>query len=517
MVSVLGPFEGSMEQSALIEEGRARVGALRAVGVQPGHKVAIAASSSLEFLKSCMTVWYAGATVMPLPVPTTAGLRARSWAKDTSDLLRRLRVDAFLVNRTHPAVPDASVRVVEYESLAVGPPVAADVDADSAALIQFTSGTTSRARPVVITHGTLASYLVAHTAKSHEHAGDDDLLTWLPLYHDMGLIAHTLIALTVGMTLTLIDTKLFIEDPRLWLTESSARRSTVLGAPNFAYGLLARWVSKGLRSDLDLSPVRLLGSGGEPIDVRTTREALRILGGIGLDPLSFTPAFGLAEATCAATIGTEGLKVDRVDRERLADGHATVTTDAEGAVEIASLGSPLPGLEMKIDGRSGERQVGEVLLSGPTLMSGYLDDPEATRAALEGGWLRTGDLGYVVGGELHLVGRAKDTIIVRGQNYFPEDIERIAAAVDGVRPGRCAAVGVSTGETEEIAIMVETNLTSEEEKSLCREAVTRRVWEETGVSPRHVIFVTNGTVPKTSSGKLQRARVRSMVRELVAN
>jgi acyl-CoA synthetase (AMP-forming)/AMP-acid ligase II len=516
-VSVIGHEETSAEYPQLLEEGMAMAGHLVHRGIRPGDVIAIVALTSIDFLRGCMAAWYAGGTVMPLPLSLGMAARSSRWAENTAGLLERLGVKVVLTSSAHPRVPTTVTSIAIDDLSGARPESRVEIDPQTPALIQFTSGATSSPRPVVISHATFASYRAAQLAVTHEQSNGDHLLSWLPLYHDMGLVAHSLVAMTVGMPLTLIDTKLFLEDPRRWLTESSDRGATVLGAPNFAYGLLNRWVNKGLSEDLDLSKVRILSSGAEPIDIPTSRTAIETLGRYGLDERAFTPCYGLAEATCAVTIRGPGagLAVDRVDRQELAGGRATAAGGEEGVVQVAAVGKPLPGVRLRIEGASSDRTVGEVMIAGPTLMNGYFDDPEASRTAFDGEWLRSGDLGYLIEDELRIVGRVKDTIIVRGQNFFAEDIERIVHGVEGIRVGRCAAVGISTGETEEIAVVTETRLSTEEEKDECRKAVLRRVWEETGVSPKHIFFVEAGTVPKTSSGKLQRTRVRSMVRELV--
>jgi fatty-acyl-CoA synthase len=337
----------------------------------------------------------------------------------------------------------------------------------------------------------------------------------------MGFFGHLVAGLGLGMSTTLMSTRLFLEDPGLWLVESSRARAHHFAAPNFAYGLVSRHIKAGLSEAVDLSSTRAASSGGEQITPSTVETFLELAGPLGFDPASFVSGYGLAEATCGVAVRGPGLgfALDSVSREALARGTASpAPADSEGASEFASVGTPFQGLGIEIRDPGGkvlgERVVGEIFVRGPTLMDGYLDDPEATEETLVDGWLRTGDLAYWARGELHIAGRAKDVIIVRGQNFYAEDIERIVERVQGVRKGCSAAVPIHDGGTEGIALVIETRLGSVEDKENCQKEISRELWRETGMIPKKVLLIEPGSLPKTTSGKLQRSLAGRMLQEV---
>ena len=391
-------------------------------------------------------------------------------------------------------------------------------DPDFPAFIQFTSGSTAEPRGAVISQRAV----LVNTRGIATAAGfrDDDIMcSWLPLFHDMGLIGHLITPYVCGTESTLLAPEQFAVRPVEWLRVMSRLRATVSTAPNFAYRIAAdRIPDRDLRG-LDLSAWRVALCGGEPISADTATAFARRFAPHGLSPTAFFPVYGLAEMTLAATFPPPGraTRVDEVDREALerdrvarpATGHPN-----EQAARIVSCGRPFPGHALQIVDDKGEplpeRRVGEIELRGLSMMSGYFRDPAATLDVMPGGWLRTGDLGYVADGELFVVGRRKEVIIVRGRNLAPYDVEAAAASVDGVRKGRVAAVGVPDAErgTELLVVVCESRARKHLELVA---AVRRAVLEHVGVTPDRVIVTRPGVVPKTSSGKIQRRAVRDRV------
>lgn len=300
-----------------------------------------------------------------------------------------------------------------------------------------------------------------------------------------------------------------------WMSEY---RATATAGPNFSYALAARALRR--LDNLDLSRWRLALNGAEPVDAEAVAAFLEAGSRHGLDPGVAFPAFGMAEATLAVTFPKpgSGMVVDRVDRRVLEHDRFAAPTGSDDPAkhrDLTLLGSAVEGLEIRIadpgtGGTLRDREVGEIEIRGTSVTPGYYRDAEATVAAFHDGWLRTGDLGYLVDGQLAVCGRIKDMIIVGGRNVFPEDAEKAAADVDGVRAGNVIAFGTTGRRGEELVVVAETRLASEEPDRVIdlRDAVARRVRDAVGLPARDVILVRAGTLPKTSSGKLQRSLCR---------
>jgi fatty-acyl-CoA synthase len=371
-----------------------------------------------------------------------------------------------------------------------------------------------------LSHGAIAAFLGAYGERLN-FASADAMFSWLPMYHDLGFINYLLVPLSLGVPLQLMPPEAFLADYSSWLTELTRQGGTHSAAPNFAYALVGRVLANTNANtnagSIDLSLMKSFGCGGELIDPSIIRRFLELAGGFGLRGNGFAGGYGLAEAVCAVSFRGFGLgfSSDVVDRSALASGTAQPAVRGEGSAEFASVGTPMPGLEVMVADSGGEglseRSVGEIIVRGPTVMDGYLNDEPATDAVIKDGWLHTGDIGYIADGDLYVTGRAKDVIIVRGQNYFAGDIERVAEKVSGARKGGCVAVPVRISSGEEIGLIVETNLESAAERDECREQLARAIWTETGIVPRKVHLVAPGTLPKTSSGKPQRLRARQLL------
>ena len=343
----------------------------------------------------------------------------------------------------------------------------------------------------------------------------DRIVSWLPLYHDMGLIGLLTIPMTRGTDLVQGAPQDFLARPLRWMRWLSDFKATASAGPNFAYALAARTLRR-CEEPLDLSNVRVLLNGAEPVDPVTFRKFFEAGERFGLDPSVAFPAFGMAEVCIAGTFPDpgKGLRTDWVDKRSLElDQRAEpAEPDADGAVELALLGRPIPGMEMRIvDPTSGEelpdRSVGELQLSGDSVTTGYYKRPDATEELLAGGWLRTGDLSYTVDGELIVCGRSKDVIIVGGRNVYPQDIEKVVGELEGVRTGNVIAFGIEGRHgAQNIVVVAESRGGDLNE---IRRSVTNCVTQAEGIPPKEVVLVEPGTVPKTSSGKLQRSAAKA--------
>jgi fatty-acyl-CoA synthase len=395
----------------------------------------------------------------------------------------------------------------------VGEFVEPEIDPSSLAIIQFTSGSTSDPKGVMLPHATIAANLDG-IIEATTFTVDEVLVSWLPLYHDMGLVGMLVLPMTTGCDLALASPQDFMAAPSRWMEWLSTFKCTATAGPNFAWVLATRALKR--MDTLDLSALRVALNGAEPVDPSTVEEFIAAGERHGLRPGAVFPAFGMAEVSIAGAfpVPMDGLCTDHVDQRVLeTEGYAApCEADAPHARRLVKLGRPIPGLQMRIvDPQTGqrrrEREVGELEIRGTSLTTGYYNRPEATAEAFRHGWLRTGDLAYLVGGQLVMCGRIKDLIIVGGRNVYPQDIEAAVATVEGVRAGNVIAFGVAGRHGREAIVVVAESKAAEPEP--VRKQVAAAVREAVGVPPREVVLVAPGSLPKTSSGKLQRSLCRA--------
>ena len=495
-------------------------GRLQARGVAPGDRVALVLPTSIEFFDAFLGVLLAGAVPVPLYPPLRLG-RLDEYAARTSRMLELVRARLVVTDRRvrrllGPAVAAARppLGCVVLDELREGTPRQCPVAPDDLALVQFSSGSTVDPKPVALSHRAV----VAQTLRlkgfwpQPEGRAVDSGVSWLPLYHDMGLIGCVLPALEHPGTLTLIPPELFIARPALWLQTISRYRATISPAPNFAYGLCLEKVRDDQLDGVDLSCWRVALNGAEPVAPRVLRGFCERFSRWGFSPAAMTPVYGLSEAALAVTFSPLEQPFDSrcFDRERLArEGRAV---EATNGMELVSLGQPLTDFALKVvddDGRElGADRVGRLLVSGPSLMDGYLDQPEATADVLRDGWLDTGDLGFVHDGLLFLTGRAKDVLILHGRNHSPHEVEDAVGVVPGVRAGCAIAVSwlPEDGSGERLLLLVEARReVAATAYSQIAAACAAAVRAAAGLQPDHVEVLTPGTLPRTSSGKLRRA------------
>jgi fatty-acyl-CoA synthase len=480
-------------------------GGLRARGVRAGDCVALVLPTGPEFFDGFFGALLAGAVPVPLYPPVRLGRLAEYHARTTAMLravdAKILVTDARLwrilgesVEAAH--LPLGAVRAAELE----GPPPLAAWHPDDLALVQFSSGTTVDPKPVALTHRNVLANTRAILSRILEVAEDAVKIgvSWLPLYHDMGLIGCVFPALLYPASLVLMGPELFITRPALWLRAMGRTRASVSTAPNFAYGLCVDKITDEEMAGVDLSGWRLALNGAEPVSPDTLRRFVDRFANWGLRPEALTPVYGLAEASLAVTFADVRIPfhTERFDRAELA--HGRVVPAADG-VELASVGRPLDGIEVDVPVDA----IGPVRVRGPSVMRGYLHRPEATAEAIEDGWLATGDLGFLHAGELFLTGRDKDVVILRGSNHAPHEIEQAVDAVEGVRTGCAAAASwrPENADTERLVVFVESR--AEHDGTLadrCKEAVLRA----TGLLAAQIVVLEPGTLPRTSSGKIRR-------------
>ncbi len=509
---------------AMEAEAYRRAAHLAAMGLVKGDRVALVIPEPHEFVLSFLGAAVGG--FVPVPIVPRASFKNVEGYIDTLGHIvdtsgatvvlcveSNLEVVSMLAARvTRPVTIRAVEHAFDGDAPAFTPP---EVRPEDLCFLQFTSGSTSKPKGVMVTHANLVANALAFLGPSGLARTEDDVgVSWLPLYHDMGLIGFVLATLIVDLQAVLMPTELFARSPRLWLEAISKHAGTITYAPNFAYQLLTKRVKPRDLEGLDLSRLRVAGCGAEPIRAQTLREFAEKLAPTGLRPDVFLPSYGMAEATLAITfhqLGTEMI-VDRVDTEAMKDGVAREAgPDTKSVAEIVSCGVPFPGHEVKVVDEDGatlpERRVGQVLTRGPSVTAGYFENPEATAASWKDGWLETGDLGYFAGGNLYICGRIKDLIIIRGANFYPQDLEWAAGELEGVRRGNVVAFSVMREGVEELVLAA---VASSADAPRLRVEIARAVTDEFGLTPAHVAIVPVGTLPKTSSGKAQRRKTKSM-------
>lgn len=392
---------------------------------------------------------------------------------------------------------------------------------EDVAFLQYTSGSTSKPKGVRVTHSNLLDNL-AHIERNFGHTTESQGVIWLPPYHDMGLIGGILAPLYTGFPVTLMSPLDFIRKPARWLNAISDYQATTSGGPNFAYELALRRTSPEMAKELDLSSWNVAFNGAEPIRPETIERFTERFGESGFRRQSFHPCYGLAESTLIVTGAQKGADVCSitVDEGALNQDRVRPATSIEGERELISCGAPMDGLDVvvvnprtlrRLDGD----QVGEILVRGNSVADGYWNNPKATREAFEvylpqedggaGPYMRTGDLGFLRHGELYVCGRSKELIIIRGRNYYPQDIER---AVDGVHPalrtGCLAAFGLNEGNEEKVGLIAEVREPRKTDFEDVVKAIRRAISEKIQVKIHTIGLVPKDGVPKTSSGKIQR-------------
>lgn len=502
--------------------------ALVAAGVRPGERVALVLPTDPLFIDAFLGVLAAGAVPAPLYPPVRLG-RLEEYHARTAAMLRACGASAIIADARCRRILGETVRraptrlgVIAAEELhrhASAPPV--DRQADDLALVQFSSGTTVSPKPVGLTHSqTLANTdaivdympLVARDPDGSPY--DPVGVSWLPLYHDMGLIGCLFVALRRPGPLALIAPEDFLYRPALWLRTIGRLRGTVSPAPNFAYALCVERIKDEELDGVDLSSWRLALNGAEPVSPAVLRRFVQRFARWGLRPSALTPVYGLSEATLAVTFSDpwRPFRSRFFSRAALAQGRAEEVAPRMGiggpeeerdplTVELSSVGRPLRGFGVEIRDREGmvlpSERLGRIWVRGPSLMKGYLDRADQP---IVDGWLDTGDLGFVFLGDLYVHGRAKDVIILRGSNHSPQDIEQAVDGVEGVRSGCAAAVGDVGEEGERLVLFVEYREPRPQLAEDCRTAVLAA----TGLDPALVVLLAPGTLPRTSSGKIRR-------------
>ncbi len=511
--------------SELREEALAAARRFLARGIAPGERVALIAETAPEFIALFFGALYAGIWPVPLPLPTSFG------GKEA--YIEQLAVQ---LKSAHPALlvypPDlqmaagaaeaTSVPAVDWTTLAAEPAAATTLPqptADDIAYLQYSSGSTRFPHGVVITHRALLSNLAAH-ADSMKIGPGDRGVSWLPFYHDMGLVGCMLSMVANQMSVDYLKTEDFARRPLAWLDLVTRNQEQSMSySPTFGYDICARRVSSqtDVAGRFDLSRWRVAGNGADMIRPDVMQDFVDTFAPAGFKASSFLPSYGLAEATLAVSVMPpgEGIVVELVEETLLAGGSAGERDRPQRYRAVVNCGRPVRGMEVGIrsdDGAPlGEREIGRVFCRGSSIMVGYYRDEEATEACLDADhWLDTGDMGYLSDGYLYIVGRAKDMIIINGKNHWPQDIEWAVEQLPGFKAGDIAAFSITTpGGEETPAVLVQCRTSDVDERGRLRDTIRERVRAITGMNCV-IELVPPRSLPRTSSGKLSRAKARNL-------
>lgn len=522
-----GDQEESITYAALREGARRAAGAFQERGLERGERVALMLPTGRDYLFVFLGVILAGGVPVPMYPPVRPG-QLEEHLRRHSGILANASAVFLVAAREARDVSDRLLRHAPSLRAVLAPD---DLAAPRAlltapaprphdiAFLQYTSGSTGNPKGVVLTHRNVLANIRA-MGRASAATSRDVFVSWLPLYHDMGLIGAWLGSLYFGAPLVLLSPLAFLARPHRWLRAISRHRGTISAAPNFAYELCITGIDERRLEGLDLSSWRLAINAAEPVSAETVARFQKKFAPFGLRPEALAPTFGLAESTVGlafAPLG-RGPLVDRVRREPFARlGRAVpAAPDDDGALKIVSCGRPLPGHQVRIVDESGfelgERQEGRLWFKGPSACGGYFRNPEATRRLFHGDWLDSGDLAYLAGDEIFVTGRVKEMLIRGGRHAYPYELEEAVGALPGLRKGGVAAFGSRDPRTggERLIVMAETREGERAERDRLRRRVNEIAAEVLGMPADDVMLVAPHVILKTSSGKIRRAACREL-------
>lgn len=521
-----GEVSVSLPYSELRDRARAVADRL-AARFERGSRIAVIAETSPEFMTTFFACQYAGMIPAPMPLPVNLGgkdgyltqIRLMIIGAKAAAAVGPKSLKSFM---EEAAEGIEAVSVMDFDELISLPGngvVATPFSADESCYIQYSSGSTSAPKGVIGTQKSVNANLHGITTFGLRLRDDDRAASWLPLYHDMGLIGFALAPMYGQRSVDFLATSDFVRRPLLWLRIMSDQKTTATYSPSFGYDLSARRAARAEEGAINLSNLRIAGIGGDMVRPEALHAFAEAFSKWGFDESSFLPSYGLAESTLAISFTTLGQQIDvdfvdmrHFNRSGVAQP-ASAVTSPEHRRGFVLCGAALPGHEIEVRGDDskplGEREVGRIFIKGPSITPGYFSDPEASAAMFEGEWLDTGDMGYFLSGQIVITGRAKDLIIINGRNIWPQDVEWAVETVSGVRQGGVAAFSVDDGTGERIVVVAERRGgMSDESLSELQREVARMIQSAAG-APAEVVLAKPHSMVMTSSGKLSRAKVKA--------
>ena len=521
-----GAIYASLSYRELREEAIELAHKLLGLGLEKGERVALVAETNPDFIRFFYACQYAGLIPVALPASVKVGAHCAYVAQlkrllEASDAAIGVASEGYL-----PFLQEASeglsMRMVDapeaFHALPADEQPLQQAQPDDISYIQYTSGSTRFPRGVVIKHHTALANLQGIISHGLKMDGEDRMMSWLPFYHDMGLVGFVLVPMAAQVSVDYLDTREFAMRPRQWLSLMTQTRATISFAPSFGYDLCARRVRANDIETYDLSNWRVAGIGAEMIRPQTLEYFAEMMEPCGFDRRAFLACYGMAECTLGISFSplSTGFTTHHIDSDRLSDNHEAVLMDEDDTQgrgrHFVNCGVPLPNFEVEIrdDGKVlDDWQSGVIYLRGPSVMSGYFNLPEESSHALcEDGWLNTGDIGYLVDGVLTITGRKKDLIIIHGRNIWPQDLEHVAETQSEVRAGDAVAFSAPDGDGEEMCVlMVQCRERDPSKRNNLIRRLTALVRMEMSLDC-FVQLVPNRALPRTSSGKLSRAKAR---------
>jgi len=510
----------------LREDALAHARRFMAMGLNKGDRLALVAETGPEFAACFFGAIYAGLWPVPLPLPTSFGGR-EAYVDQLVVMLSSSDPQLFLypeelADFTIAAAQQRGVAARAWESLGEIEPADTlalpETGTDEIAYLQYSSGSTRFPHGVAVTHRALLDNLHSHGVAT-EVRESDRCVSWLPWYHDMGLVGCMLSPVALQVSVDYLKTEDFARRPLAWLDLISRNPGTSLSySPSFGYDICSRRMSSQTRAAdrFDLSRWRMAGNGADMIRPDVMQAFVDSFADAGFKAAAFCPSYGLAEATLAVSIMPpgEGIRLELVEESELS-GVGTPNQERPRRYRaIVNCGKPVKGMEIEVRGSDGamlpDRGIGKVWVRGTSVMVGYYRDQEATDACMKDGWLDTGDMGYMSGGYIFIVGRAKDMIIINGKNHWPQDIEWAVEQLPGFKAGDIAAFAITGPSGEETpAVLVHCRVSDPGERGRLRDDIRERVRAITGISPV-VELIPPRTLPRTSSGKLSRTKARNL-------
>jgi len=544
-----GNLQQAMPYAVLRDQAMTIAYQLNALGIKAGDRVALIADTSADFVAAFFGAHYASILPVPLPLPTSFGGRDAF----VEQLHRQMKscgaraaigpegMQDMLKDATRGLDVLFSGSSQEFAGLEAPTADFAKPHPEQVAYLQYSSGSTRFPHGVMVTHKSVMSNCSGQSYSGVQVQEEDRCVSWLPFYHDMGLVGSLLTSLVSQVSADFLATESFARRPMQWLRLISQNQgATVSYSPTFGYDICARRANSSMLAELDLSRWRVAGNGGDMIRPDVMQSFTDQFSVAGFDPRAFMPSYGLAECVLAVSFMPVGVGImcDMVEEDLLTgepvsagdaaasslngpkpsnDNNAGYDQDTNGSHRrfraVVNCGVPLPDLEVEIHDLDGnaleEKGIGRIVVRGPSVMRGYFNDEASTKAVLsEDGWLDTGDMGYLMDGCLYVVGRVKDMIIVNGRNHWPQDIEWAVEQLPGLRSGDIAAISITNERGEEVpAVLVQCRPSDLESQEQLRADVKRQVQSTTGIAVQ-VELVPPRTLPRTSSGKLSRSKAR---------